>query len=126
MSNDSDNDEYEVGYGRPPRDTRFKKGRSGNPSGKRKGARSVRKQLEKFFGTPIAVTDSGKRKQLLPEVILMKKLFSLAAAGDVQAMRAFFAIRKQFTELDPVALEQSELDYSEAARKFNELAGGLD
>lgn len=124
MSSDGDND-YKFGHGRPPKHTRFKKGQSGNPSGKRKGTRSLRKELEKFFGTPIPVTDSGKRKQLLPEVILMKKLFSLAAAGDVQAMRAFFAIRKQFSELDPVALEQVQFDYSEAARKFDELAGGL-
>jgi hypothetical protein len=117
---------YEVGYARPPQATRFKKGQSGNPSGKRKGARSLRKELEKFFGTPIAVTDSGKRKQLLPEVILMKKLFSQAAAGDVQAMRAFFAIRKQFGDLDAAALEQAHPDFSGAARKFNALAGGLD
>lgn len=125
MSSDGEHD-YEVGYGRPPRATRFKKGQSGNPSGKRKGTRSLRKELEKFFGTPIAVTDSGKRKQLLPEVILMKKLFSLAAGGDVQAMRAFFAIRKQFGDLDAAALEKAQPDFSEAARKFDEFAGGLD
>ena len=125
MSSDGEND-YKVGYGKPPERTRFRKGQSGNPSGKRKGTRSLRKELEKFFGTPIPVTDSGKRKQLLPEVILMKKLFGLAAAGDVQAMRVFFSIRKQFSELDPPAPEQAPLDYSEAARKFNELAGGLD
>ena len=28
---------YTVGYGRPPRKTRFKKGQSGNPRGRRKG-----------------------------------------------------------------------------------------
>jgi hypothetical protein len=123
MAND---EKYEIGYGRPPAHTRFKKGESGNPSGKRKGARSLRKELEKFFGTPIAVTDSGKRKQLLPEVILMKKLFSLAAAGDVAAMRAFFTIRKQFGDLDASVLEKAQPDFSEAARKFNEFAGGLD
>ncbi len=26
--------DYEVGYGKPPKDTRFKKGRSGNPAGR--------------------------------------------------------------------------------------------
>lgn len=28
--------DYEVGYGKPPKDTRFKKGRSGNPAGRKK------------------------------------------------------------------------------------------
>jgi len=26
--------DYEVGYGKPPRDTRFKEGQSGNPRGR--------------------------------------------------------------------------------------------
>ena len=32
--------DYEVGYGRPPKATRFRKGRSGNPRGRPKGARN--------------------------------------------------------------------------------------
>jgi hypothetical protein len=35
MSNENQN-EYEVGYKKPPVSTRFKKGKSGNPGGKRK------------------------------------------------------------------------------------------
>ena len=31
---------YDVGYGKPPVTTRFKKGKSGNPRGRRKGAKN--------------------------------------------------------------------------------------
>lgn len=31
---------YEVGYGKPPKSTRFKKGQSGNPGGRPRGASS--------------------------------------------------------------------------------------
>jgi hypothetical protein len=33
MPRDNEGD-YEVGYGKPPRDTRFKRGQSGNPRGR--------------------------------------------------------------------------------------------
>ena len=36
MSND--NDDYEVGYGRPPKSGQFKKGQSGNPKGRPRNA----------------------------------------------------------------------------------------
>lgn len=32
--------DYEVGYGKPPAETRFKKGQSGNPNGRPKGSRN--------------------------------------------------------------------------------------
>lgn len=38
--------DYEVGYGKPPKRTRFQKGRSGNPAGRRKGAGGKHKLLE--------------------------------------------------------------------------------
>ncbi len=32
--------DYEIGYGKPPKHTRFKKGQCGNPKGRPKGARN--------------------------------------------------------------------------------------
>ena len=123
---DECSDAGEVGYGGPPKETRFVKRQSGNPSGKRKSTRSLRAELEKFFNTPIPVMESGRRRQLLPEVVAMKKLFSKAAGGDVQAMRLLFKIRHQYGGLDLVKLEHAQLDLSAAARKFDELCSRSD
>jgi hypothetical protein len=119
-------DEHKVGYGKPPAQTRFKKGQSGNPSGKRKGSGNVRSQLEKLFGTPIAVTDSGRRRRLLPEVILMKKLVNEAAKGNIQAIKLFFAVRQQYGGLDGSLRKHAEPDYSAAAKLFTELCSRSD
>jgi hypothetical protein len=40
---------YTVGYGKPPIHTRFRKGESGNPNGKKKGQKSLKAVVEKVF-----------------------------------------------------------------------------
>ena len=44
MPSDHERD-YEVGYGKPPRHTRFTKGRSGNPRGRSPGAKNLKTLL---------------------------------------------------------------------------------
>ena len=39
--------DYEVGYGRPPKETRFTPGKSGNPKGRPKRKRSLAADLRK-------------------------------------------------------------------------------
>jgi len=36
MTNDDETPDYEMGYGKPPKSSRFAKGKSGNPSGRPK------------------------------------------------------------------------------------------
>ena len=53
-----DADVEHVGYGKPPKRTRFQKGRSGNPKGRPKGS-GMRSAVEKVLArkVPISVTD---------------------------------------------------------------------
>src|SRR4051812_4337181 len=57
---DDDDRPYDVGYGRPPKATRFRKGQSGNPRGRPKGAQGLRSLLEAALAQQITVSEGGR------------------------------------------------------------------
>src|SRR5271156_4654170 len=54
---------YEVGYGRPPLHSRFIKGQSGNPSGRKKGLRTLRTIVEEEGEVIIRIIENGRRRK---------------------------------------------------------------
>ena len=51
---------YEVGYAKPPAETRFKPGRSGNPRGRPKGSRNKPPQVEKQSLQDIVTSEASR------------------------------------------------------------------
>jgi hypothetical protein len=124
MPDDFDNG-YEVGFGKPPKATRFKKGQSGNPAGKRKAARSAFQELERFLDTPIVVNENGCRKQMRPMEIVRKKVFQIATQGNVQAIKLMIEMEK-LAGVNRFAARENEVDLRRAVELFDKLAGGVD
>lgn len=78
--------DYEVGYGRPPKHSQFKKGQSGNPKGRKKGARGLKTDLRAELSERIEVTESGKVLKLTKQRLMVKQLAAKALKGDVRAI----------------------------------------
>ena len=77
--------EYQVGYGKPPKRTRFKPGQSGNPKGRPKGAKGLNTIVRESLGGKLAVrTSEGTRKISKIEAVLQKTL-EKALKGDARA-----------------------------------------
>jgi hypothetical protein len=89
MKNEKSND-FEVGYGKPPVATRFKKGQSGNPDGKRKKIAQQLdpgKILQSIDNEEITVKIDGKPKRMLKSAIQFRQLFTKAIRGDLSSAR---------------------------------------
>ncbi|SLN68235.1 hypothetical protein ROA7450_03649 [Roseovarius albus] len=89
---------YEVGYGKPPAVTRFKPGRSGNPRGRPKGAKSKRPKLneERLKGIildeayrDITVRDGARNVTIPMAQAVIRSLAVNAAKGHHRAQRLF-------------------------------------
>ena len=65
---------YEVGYRRPPRQTRFKKGRSGNPTGRPRGSRNFASLVDEALAEPVVINENGRRKKATKLQVIVKQM----------------------------------------------------
>lgn len=70
--------DYTIGKGKPPQHTRFQKGQSGNPKGRRKGLKNVATLLEQVLDERVMVTENGKRKSITKLEAMLKQLANKA------------------------------------------------
>jgi hypothetical protein len=102
MRDDKKPDDYEVGYGKPPKNTRFQKGRSGNPKGRPRKSLDFYAELIKESNSLITITENGQQKHISKHNVAIKQLMTQAMTGRTHAQRIYFPLRQQ--ELETVAL----------------------
>jgi hypothetical protein len=73
------------GYKRPPKATQFKQGRSGNPKGRPKGARSLKTDLTNLMEKRLRIREDGEQRHVSGQELMLLKLFEKAAKGDIKA-----------------------------------------
>ena len=81
------NDEYEVGYKRPPVEHRFRPGRSGNPNGRPKKTKDMATDLKEELAQPIQIVEGGKRRTVTNQRAFVKSVIAKAQQGDGKARR---------------------------------------
>jgi hypothetical protein len=71
---------YEVGYGKPPKEKQFGKGQSGNPKGRKKGkiAGSI---LHGVLDQPVVITKDGRSRKVKFSEAFMHKVVAKALNG---------------------------------------------
>jgi hypothetical protein len=137
--------DYEVGYGKPPLHTRFRKGQSGNPAGRPRRPKNfaavLRRALDRRapavqgappgtpLGTPLgAQSAGGGRRRVTWREAVVAGLFERSVAGDFRATRLLIDL---MCRLEPPAVDPDPADEEEDPREFlirelDRLAGESD
>jgi hypothetical protein len=88
--NSISNRDYDVGYGKTPGSTRFRKGQSGNPRGRPKGSKRV-PPYETVLGQTVMVREDGSERRLTAAEAFLLHMTKRGLEGDSAAARAAMA-----------------------------------
>jgi hypothetical protein len=118
-------DDETVGYGRPPKQTRFKKGQSGNSRGRPKGAPNLATALARTLKEPVVITEQGRKKTITKFEAAVKQLVNKAASGEARAIAQLLAlvqvVESHVDAHDPTTQPLPEADQHVMARILSRL-----
>lgn len=91
---------YEIGYGKPPRKTQFKKGVSGNSKGRTTRVSTPRDAFTKVFSKPVTVSLSGQPQTMPGIEAIFLQLRNQIMKGNLGALRAYINLGLKFGIFD--------------------------
>src|SRR5882724_7858684 len=83
---------YRVGPGRPPLHTRFKKGQSGNPGGRR--VKSLPALLADALNETVVMTIDGRRRKITKREAIVTQMVEKSASADLRATKMLIDMMK--------------------------------
>jgi len=114
-----------VGRGHPPRNTRFTPGKSGNPRGRPKGAKSLAEEIRRQMRKTAVVTIDGKPARQTFQALWAAQITHAGAKGSLKAIELGAKLSDQGSGSDPAAVVPQEtlaLD-EDAIRRIYERLG---
>lgn len=77
--------DHEVGYSKPPKNTQFKRGKSGNPRGRPKGTKNLKTDLMEELEEKIVVHEGDRSRKISKQRAMIKSLMNRVLKGDIRA-----------------------------------------
>jgi uncharacterized protein DUF5681 len=106
MATKRDSD-YQVGYGKPPRHSRFKKGSSGNPKGRPRDSKNAATLLNEALSEQVVISENGRRRTITKKEAIVTQIVNKAASGVHRAI--------QLLLVNQIPLIEARLEPSQSA-----------
>jgi Family of unknown function (DUF5681) len=119
MSEENMSDSYEVGYGKPPKDTQFKKGSSGNPKGRPKKALDFDLELLRQSKAIIVINENGRPRRISKHEAVSMQLINKAASGYIPALRTY--VDRYERALEKAALLEAKRSHDRIKRPLSSM-----
>lgn len=120
---------YDVGYGKPPKQTQWKKGQSGNPAGAVAGKKKPKPLIESLadqLNELVPITRGGKSKLVpLSDALAMKLLHGLLGApvkDQISILQKLVALGLFDAQSESLDGANDDCEFSEADRRLIEMA----
>ena len=101
-------DNYQVGRGKPPLATRFKKGQSGNPKGRPRGTKNLKTDLMEELRETIVVREGDRTVRMSKQRAMIKTVMNKSLKGDPRAIVTLIRLMTRFAEPDGGTTEVNE------------------
>lgn len=79
--------DYEVGYGKPPKASQFSQGKSGNSKGRPKGKRNMAMVLDAVLYEKVIINENGRKRKVTKLEASLKQVVNNATTGNLPSMR---------------------------------------
>jgi hypothetical protein len=98
-----------VGYGNPPVHSRFKKGQSGNPSGRAKGSQNLKTIFNKVLDEEISLREGSEIKKVSKAEALVRGMVVGALKGDQRNLAMLFRFAEQTGQFEEKGADITEI-----------------
>ena len=122
MSRKKSSEPYEVGFGKPPKATRFKPGQSGNRKGRPKRSKNSATLIEGELNQIITIYENGKKLNVTKREAMHKQLVNGAIKGDIRKIELLLRLDEKHAAPEPFVLnEEDHLELQRALEASNAL-----
>lgn len=120
---------HQAGYGRPPREHRWKPGQSGNPKGRRKGSKNLATIVRELASGKVMIREAdGKRRYLTNPEAILHLANNRALKSDPKAMAFMLGLYREFDAGPDAANDMKKPDPADIAllKSYQALQALLD
>jgi Family of unknown function (DUF5681) len=122
---------YNVGYGKPPAETQFTPGTSGNPRGRPKGSLNLSAVVERILRERVVINENGRRVSITKLEAFVKHIVHKAASGDLNAAKQLVSLVLLFEDqgknspsIHPRPSESDEKVFASIMKRLNKSTQG--